>query len=151
MLALLFVWGYIHCMAYGHGFESIADGNWHWCPSPYNKEPLAGVNDISVVVDPSEPGHRPASDHHRLFAQYITPEAGITFLGDDMYASQGRLRVSGREILAVMTPWPLPDFMNSDDGALFIRAWTTEELEVGHFHMPFLYILEEDTVSKLRS
>lgn len=137
-------------MAYGHGFETIADGRWHWCPYPYNQEPHAGMNDISVVVESSEPGHRPSTDHHRLFAQYETSESGLAHLGDDIYASQGRLRASGREILAVMIVWPSPDFMQSPDSGLFIRAWTAKELEVGLFHMPMLYILEPDTVSSLQ-
>jgi hypothetical protein len=131
-------------------FESIVDGNWHWCPTNRTEEPKAGMNDISVVVQASNPGYRPKPEHHRLFAGYETETDGFTYLGMDMYASQGRLHIAGRQVLAVMTPWPAPDFMGSDDGAWFIRAWTPREQEAGHFHMPAFYILEQDTIAQLR-
>lgn len=131
-----------------HGkYESLLDGKWHWVPTRVDTEPITGVNQISVCMRPSLIGEHPPVEHDRLFAQYETVDSGFDNLGLGFVGSQGRLKITGGQVLAVVMPTTLA---NRDTGGIewFIRAWTQEELGEQDFFTPRL-LTEDRTVNEL--
>lgn len=134
--------------------DILQDGLWHWAPGPYGRRLVPDEpNTIWVHGYWSKPGHKPMVDVPAFRAEYY-PEADIQYLGMDVYATNGRLEALGKSVLAVVTPWPAPDFMSDIgspdmDAAWFIRAWSPKEQDAGHFHMPFGEIIVEGDIRRI--
>lgn len=105
-------------------YEAIVDGLWHWCPNGDQESvPRSGVNDISVVVTPSELGHRPVTDHLRLFVTFETGLDKLEVLGAGNRTSYGKLRIGGRQAPAVLVQHHDPELSDVPDSGWFIKAW----------------------------
>ncbi len=132
---------------YPNPIEMLQDGHWHWLPRAKETFEADVPQPLWVHGAPAEPGHYPDQEAEGYMLTYY-PEAEITFLGDDVYATNGYAEALGRSVLATIVPWPAPDFMGSDkkDGYLFIKLWGTKELQAGHIHLPLFFALEEGTI-----
>src|SRR3989344_4995565 len=131
--------------------DTLQDGQWHWIPRVL-EESLAADTPTTLWIHgaPTKPGYYPREEADGLRVIYH-PEAGITYLGMDIYATNGHAEALGRRALAAIVPWPSPEFMSPDnrDSDLFIRLWTPEEIEAGDVHLPLFYKLEEGTIRQL--
>lgn len=136
--------------AYGEDFEKLNDGQWHWVRSG----PELGLrahrkNELWVCETPSEPGYFPADREKFVSLDYYPEADDFVFMGTDMYANNGQAAFWGEYAPAVVMPWPMPEFMDKQENDWFMRLWTPEEQDVGHFHFPDFYVIKQGTLKAL--
>lgn len=137
-------------MTYENNFEKLNDGLWHWVPSAPDSGLKSGTkNELWVSETPSEPGYYPEERESRVIVDYYPEVDDFVYMGNDMYANNGHVVVWDELASAVVMPWPMPEFMGTEDSNWFMRLWTPEELEARHFHFPLFYIIEHGTLRDL--
>lgn len=127
----------------------LSYGQWHWVPSaPSGNLKADQPNTIWIHGCPTEPGYYPSEDANGYQAEYVPEADDFLYLGRDIFANHGQLKVPGigKTALAAIVPWPSPEFMGSEDRHWFIRTWTPSEVQAGHFHLPMFFLLEECTI-----
>ena len=137
-------------MAYDGDFEKLNDGLWHWVKSGPELGLKSGQkNELWVSETPSKPGYYPKERDSRITVDYYPEADDFVYMGNDMYANNGQVVVWDEPASAVVMPWPMPEFMSSQDNSWFMRLWTEEELQAGHFHFPLFFIIEHGTLRDL--